>query len=48
MDPLDDRLRDDAALDEIELTTELIIAASARQTPLSEAEIDQILGLGPA
>jgi hypothetical protein len=44
-EPLDERLRDDAALDEIELTSDLMIAASTRETPLTQAEVDRILGL---
>ena len=44
-EPLDERLRDDAALDEIELTSDLMIAASAHDVPLSQAEVDRILGL---
>ena len=44
-EPLDERLRDDAALDEIELTSDLMIAASAHDAPLSQAEVDRILGL---
>ena len=42
---LDERLRDDAALDEIMLPTDLMIAASASRAPLSQAEVDQILGV---
>ncbi|MCX6406981.1 MULTISPECIES: hypothetical protein [Aeromicrobium] len=45
LEPLDDRLRDDDVLDEIELTSRLIIAASGRETPMSQAEIDAFLGL---
>ena len=45
LEPLDDRLRDDAVLDEIELTSRLIIAASNRETPMSQAEVDAFLGL---
>jgi hypothetical protein len=44
-EPLDSRLRDDQALDEIELTSRLIIAASARDEPLSQSEVDEILGI---
>lgn len=44
-EPLDDRLRDDAALDEIELTSRLIIAASDAGRQLSQEEIDGLLGL---
>lgn len=45
LEPLDERLRDDVALDEIELTSQLIIAASNRETPMSQAEVDVFLGL---
>jgi hypothetical protein len=44
-EPLDSRLRDDQALDEIELTSRLIIAASAKDSPLSQTEVDEILGI---
>lgn len=46
--PLDARLRDDQALDEIELTSNLIIAASACAGHLTEREVDEILGLPDA
>lgn len=42
---LDSRLRDDAVLDEIELTSRLIIAASANNGPLSRHQVDEILGI---
>lgn len=45
LEPLDERLRDDVALDEIELTSRLIIAASQRETPMTQAEVDAFLGL---
>ncbi len=45
LEPLDERLRDDAVLDEIELTSRLIIAASNRDTPMTQAEVDAFLGL---
>ncbi|MCD9196648.1 helix-turn-helix domain-containing protein [Aeromicrobium wangtongii] len=44
-EPLDSRLRDDQALDEIELTSRLMIAASSKDGPLSQREIDEILGI---
>ncbi|MEJ7636049.1 hypothetical protein [Aeromicrobium sp.] len=44
-EPLDSRLRDDEALDEIELTSQLIIAASSRDFHLSQSEVDEILGV---
>ncbi|MET0468005.1 MAG: hypothetical protein ABWZ87_04640 [Aeromicrobium sp.] len=46
-EPLDDRLRDDDALAEIELTSRLMIAASGAVEPLTQAEIDSLLGVGP-
>lgn len=45
LEPLDDRLRDDDVLDEIELTSRLIIAASNRETPMTQSEVDAFLGL---
>ena len=44
-EPLDDRLRDDDALAEIELTSRLMIAATSNDEPLSQSEIDGLLGL---
>jgi hypothetical protein len=44
-EPLDSRLRDDQALDEIELTSRLIIAASAKDGHFSQREVDEILGV---
>jgi hypothetical protein len=41
----DTRLQDPLVLDEIELYGELVIAASASDQPLSQAEIDRVLGL---
>ena len=41
----DARLQDPQALDEIELYGELVIAASASERRLSQAEIDRVLGL---
>ena len=43
--PLDARLRDDEALKEIELTSALIIAASACDQHLSQYQVDKILGV---
>jgi hypothetical protein len=42
---LDARLRDDAVLDEIELTSRLMIAASELGRTLSQREVDEILGV---
>ena len=47
-EPLDSRLRDDEALDEIEMTSRLIIAASAKDGQLSQREVDEILGIANA
>jgi len=51
-DPLDDddypSLIDGEAIDEIELTSDLMIAASHSDGPLSETEVDSILGVGRA
>lgn len=44
-EPLDERLRDDAALDEIELTSRLMIAATSKDAHLTQAEVDEILGV---
>ncbi len=44
-EPLDDRLRDDEALDEIELTSRLMIAATSKDDALSQDEVDEILGV---
>ena len=41
----DSRLEDPLVLDEIELYGELVIAASSSDEPLSQAEIDHVLGL---
>jgi hypothetical protein len=41
----DTRLQDPLVLDEIELYGELVIAASASERPLSQDEIDRVLGL---
>ena len=45
VDQLDVPLEDSELLAEVELTTNLIIAASAAKTPLSVAEVDRLLGL---
>ncbi|UYM03610.1 hypothetical protein [Solicola gregarius] len=44
-EPLDVRLRDEQALDEIELTSDLIIAASEHPGPLTQQQVDDILGI---
>ncbi|WP_460834977.1 hypothetical protein [Nocardioides hungaricus] len=46
-DQFDVTLEDSDLLGEVELTTNLIIAASESDEHLSEAQIDQILGVVP-
>jgi hypothetical protein len=46
-DQFDVSLEDSDLLGEVELTTNLIIAASEADEHLSEAEIDEILGVAP-
>lgn len=46
-DQFDVSLEDAELLDEVELTTSLIIAASESDRSLSQAEIDGILGVTP-
>ena len=46
-DQFDVSLEDADLLGEVELTTNLIIAASETEEHLSDAEIDEILGVGP-
>jgi hypothetical protein len=46
-DQFDVTLEDSDLLGEVELTTNLIIAASEADEHLSTAEIDQILGVDP-
>lgn len=46
-DQFDVTLEDSDLLGEVELTTNLIIAASESDEPLSVDEIDQILGVAP-
>lgn len=43
----DSRLEDPLVLDEIELYGELVIAASTADGPLSQDQIDRVLGLDP-
>lgn len=47
-EPLDARLRDDEALAEIDLASRLMIAASGSESPLSQAELDDLLGVRAA
>ena len=46
-DQFDISLEDSDLLTEVEMTTNLIIAASEADGPLSQDEIDRILGLAP-
>lgn len=46
-DQFDVTLEDQELLDEVDLTTSLIIAASESDTALSQAQIDEILGVVP-
>ena len=43
--PLDARLRDEAALAEIELTSRLMIAVSDYERHLTQREVDELLGI---
>jgi hypothetical protein len=45
-DDLDDRLHDAVALDEIDLYAEVLSAVAAADKPLTDAELDAVLGLG--
>ena len=44
-DPFDVELEDADLLDEVDLTTTLIAAANQSEGPLSDEEIDRLLGL---
>ena len=46
-DQFDISLEDSDLLTEVEMTTNLIIAASEADGPLSQEEIDEILGVTP-
>ncbi len=45
-DDLDDRLHDAVALDEIDLYADVLSAVAAADGPLTDAELDVVLGLG--
>lgn len=47
-EPLDARLRDDTAMDEIELVSRVMIAATEHAGPLTQREVDEILGVRTA
>jgi hypothetical protein len=44
-DDLDDRLHDAVALDEIDLYADVLSAVAAADAPLTDAELDAVLGL---
>jgi hypothetical protein len=44
----EDSLDDDDLRSEIELVADLVVAVSTSETPLSQPDIDRILGVGPA
>ena len=46
-DNRDDALTDDALESEIELVSELVVAATHSDGPLGQAEVDQLLGVTP-
>lgn len=46
-DQFDVRLTDDDLLTEIELMADLIVAAAASDGPLSQAQVDAMLGVKP-
>lgn len=41
----DSRVQDHIVLDEIEMYSEIVIAASSSDRPLSEEQIDEVLGV---
>jgi hypothetical protein len=45
-DPFEVELEDSELLDEVGLTTSLMVAANQSEGPLSSEEIDRLLGLG--
>lgn len=47
-DQFDVSLEDEELMREVEMTTNLIVAASQREDRLPQAEIDRILGVEPA
>ncbi len=44
-DDLDERLHDAVALDEIELYSDVLSAVAAADGPLTDAQIDEVLGI---
>jgi len=47
-DDLDDRLHDAVALDEIDLYADVLTAVAAADRPLTDDELDAVLGLDDA
>jgi hypothetical protein len=47
-DPIDKRVHDIVALDEIDLYAEVLSAVAAADRPLTPAELDDVLGVGQA
>ena len=47
-DDLDDRLSDAVALDEIDLYADVLTAVAAADRPLTDDELDEVLGLDHA
>ena len=47
-DDLDDRLHDAVALDEIDLITDVLSAVAVADRPLTDDELDAVLGLDHA
>jgi len=47
-DDLDDRLHDAVALDEIDLYADVLSAVAAADRPLTDDELDAVLGLAQA
>jgi hypothetical protein len=45
---IDQRVHDIVALDEIDLYAEVLSAVAAANRPLTQAELDQVLGVGGA
>ena len=45
VDPLDVQLEDDELLEEVELTSALIVAANQADEPLTVEQIDRLLGV---
>jgi len=46
-DKPDDSMKDDALESEIELVSELVVAATSSDRPLHQDEVDRLLGVAP-